>query len=425
MSSSVELLRGELKNYIMSWVQVHTPFSYIIVFDVLVALWFIVCSILVHIFLHTLLRNFLIKRFNKLGKRWAHVMLSDSLFRRVAYLFQGIVVHIQAGVWLDDSPALQRFIESATELWILLFLLLAFFSVLSLLQNLVQIRFNSLNFPIQGLIQTIKLIASIFVGLLVVSVLLDESPIIILSGFGAVSAVILLVFKDLILGLTAGIQLSANKMLSVGDWLDMPKYGADGNVIEIALTTVKVRNWDKTITTIPTYALISDSFKNWRGMSEAGGRRIKRSVLIEISTIQFLTEETLGEMKKVRLITDYVDDKIEVIKIANQLNSSVPLNGRRLTNLGTFRAYLAAYLKAHPQIRQDMTLFVSQLEPRSEGLPIQIYAFTTTTDWIAYEDIQSDIFDHIFSVLPEFGLRAHEMPTGSDIRALSEQLKKN
>jgi miniconductance mechanosensitive channel len=425
MSSSVELLRGELKHYIMSWVQAHTPFSYMFVFDVLVALWIIIFSILVHIFFHTFIRNFLIKRFNKLGKKWAHVMLSDSLFRRVAYLFQGIVVHFQAGVWLDESPALQRFIECATELWILLFCLLAFFSILSLTQNLFQFQFNRLNFPIQGLTQTIKLTASIFVGLLVISVLLDESPIIILSGFGAVSAVILLVFKDLILGLTAGIQLSANEMLSVGDWLDMPKYGADGNVIEIALTTVKVQNWDKTITTIPTYALISDSFKNWRGMSEAGGRRIKRSVLIEISTIQFLTEETLGEMKKVRLITDYVDDKIEVIKNANQLNSSVPLNGRRLTNLGTFRAYLAAYLKAHPQIRQDMTLFVSQLEPRSEGLPIQIYAFTTTTDWIAYEDIQSDIFDHIFSVLPEFGLRAHEMPTGSDMRAMSEQLKKN
>ena len=425
MSSSVELLRGELKHYIMSWVQAHTPFSYTFVFDVLVALWIIIFSILVHIFFHTFIRNFLIKRFNKLGKKWAHVMLSDSLFRRVAYLFQGIVVHFQAGVWLDESPALQRFIECATELWILLFCLLAFFSILSLTQNLFQFQFNRLNFPIQGLTQTIKLTASIFVGLLVISVLLDESPIIILSGFGAVSAVILLVFKDLILGLTAGIQLSANEMLSVGDWLDMPKYGADGNVIEIALTTVKVQNWDKTITTIPTYALISDSFKNWRGMSEAGGRRIKRSVLIEISTIQFLTEETLGEMKKVRLITDYVDDKIEVIKNANQLNSSVPLNGRRLTNLGTFRAYLAAYLKAHPQIRQDMTLFVSQLEPRSEGLPIQIYAFTTTTDWIAYEDIQSDIFDHIFSVLPEFGLRAHEMPTGSDMRAMSEQLKKN
>ncbi|MGY9003149.1 MAG: mechanosensitive ion channel family protein, partial [Rhodospirillales bacterium] len=419
----IEMLHGELKNYIMSWVQVHTPFSYIFVFDAFVVLWVIVFSIFVHIFLHAFLRNFLIKCSNRIDKKWAHVMLPDSLFRRLAYLFQGVVIHFQAGQWLDDSPALQRFIESATELWILLFFLLAFFSMLNFLEHLIKLRFSSINFPHRGLIQTIKLIASIFIGLIVISILLDESPVIILSGFGAVSAVILLVFKDLILGLTAGIQLSANKMLSVGDWLEMPKYGANGNVIEIALTTVKVRNWDKTITTIPTYVLISDSFKNWRGMSEAGGRRIKRSVLIEISTIQFLTEEMLGEMKKVRLITDYVDDKIQVIKNVNQLNSSVPLNGRRLTNIGTFRAYLSAYLKAHPQIRQDMTLFVSQLESRSEGLPIQVYAFTTTTDWIAYEDIQSDIFDHIFSVLPEFGLRAHETPTGSDVRAMSERLK--
>ena len=418
MSDSVETLRGELKNLIMSWLEANAPGVSALVFDALVLLWLILFALFLHVFLHFLLRVYLIKRSSKQGKRWAHVMLSDGLFRRLAYLFQGVIFHLQAGLWLDESSDLRRFIEATAELWILLFGLLAFFSLLSLLQRAVNQRVSSLNFPLQGLIQTIKLVTSIFVGLLAISALLGESPIIVLSGFGALSAVLLLVFKDPILGLVAGIQLSANQMLSVGDWLEMPKYGADGDVIEIALTTVKVRNWDKTITTIPTYALISDSFKNWRGMSEAGGRRIKRSILIETSTVQFLTEEILQDLKEVRLIANYLDEKIQAIENANQVNPSGSLNRRRLTNLGTFRAYLAAYLKAHPQIRQDMTLIVRQLEPTSEGLPIEVYAFTTTTNWNAYEDIQSDIFDHILSVLPEFGLRAHEAPTGSDMRSL-------
>jgi miniconductance mechanosensitive channel len=296
-----------------------------------------------------------------------------------------------------------------------------FFSLLDFFQNLARNTINQINFPLRGVIQTVKLIASVFVGVLAISILMDKSPLIWLSGLGALSAVLMLVFKDPILGLVAGIQLSANEMLTVGDWLEMPKYGADGDVIDIGLTTVKVRNWDKTISTIPTYALISDSFKNWRGMTESGGRRIKRSVFIDTSSIGFLDNEQLERLKKAELLDQYLTEKTQAIDNANskkQVDMSLRINGRRLTNVGTFRAYLISFLQSHPDIHQQLTLMVRQLQPTSEGLPIEIYAFTNTTSWGAYESIQADIFDHVFAVLPEFGLRAHESPTGHDIRAL-------
>jgi len=216
-------------------------------------------------------------------------------------------------------------------------------------------------------------------------------------------------------------------MLSVGDWLEMPKYDADGDVIDISLTTVKVRNWDKTISTIPAYALISNSFKNWRGISEVGARRIKRSILIEVSSIRFLDDKMLQRLKKTELLGIYLEEKIKLIEDENTTRTtdmSIRINGRRLTNVGTFRAYLVSYLKAHPRIHQNLTLMVRQLDSSSEGLPIQIYAFTKTTEWIEYEDIQADIFDHVFAALPEFELRIHEAPTGHDVRSLVQKNEK-
>jgi miniconductance mechanosensitive channel len=215
-------------------------------------------------------------------------------------------------------------------------------------------------------------------------------------------------------------------MLSLGDWLEMPKYGADGEVIDISLTTVKIRNWDKTITTIPTYALISDSFKNWRGMSESGGRRIKRAIHIDATSVHFLSEEDIARLRKAQLLSDYMQQKLMEIDSYNreqQIDSSSPTNGRRLTNLGTFRAYLTAYLKANPNIHSDMTQMVRQLHPGAEGIPIEIYAFTNDTEWLAYENIQADIFDHIFAVLPEFDLRVYQSPTGHDLQQLGKSFQ--
>lgn len=418
---SVKTLHDEFKDFLLSWLDTHIPGYSDIVFDGIVVLWIAVIAVALHCFLHGFLRPILERFFDSREQQWSGEFLTGRLFQRLSYVFQGTVVHTQIGFLLDSSHILRRFIETVAEQWILLFCLLAFFSLLNASQRVMSQRVQRIQFPLRGLIQTVKLIASIFVGLLAISALMDKSPVILLSGLGALSAVLLLVFKDPILGLVAGIQLSANQMLSVGDWLEMPKYGADGDVIDIALTTVKVRNWDKTITTIPTYALISDSFKNWRGMTEAGGRRIKRSVLLEASSVRFLDDVLLQRLKKAHLLGDYLEGKIKEIEKENEENKSdmiVGLNGRRLTNIGTFRAYLVSYLKGHPKIHKNMTLIVRQLDSSAEGIPIEIYAFTNTTDWTEYENIQSDIFDHVFAILPEFDLRAHEAPTGYDVRAL-------
>jgi miniconductance mechanosensitive channel len=421
-------LRSEFKQFLLTWFEAHIPNVAQIAFNSVVMLWIALFSIALHIFLHVFLYRLIVRVVNKKGQQWHRALLANSLFTRLAFLVQGAIVHIQAGLWFEESSSLLKLIQTVSNQWILLFGLLAFFSLLNALESLVYQRASSKHLPLRGLIQTVKLIASILIGLLAISDLIGKSPLILLSGLGALSAVLLLVFKDPILGLVAGIQLSANEMLSVGDWLEMPKYGADGDVIDIALTTVKVRNWDKTITTIPTYALISDSFKNWRGMSESGGRRIKRDILIDTSSIKFLDDELLQHLKKTQLLGGYLKEKIKQVEDENASNPadmSTRINGRRLTNVGTFRKYLVSYIEAHPQIRQDMTLMVRQLDSSSEGLPIQIYAFTNTTKWLEYEDIQSDIFDHVFAVLPEFGLRAHESPTGHDVRSLivSDQQK--
>ena len=235
------------------------------------------------------------------------------------------------------------------------------------------------------------------------------------------TAVLMLVFKDPILGLVAGVQLSANNMLSLGDWLEMPKFNADGEVIEIALTTVKVRNWDNTVTTIPTYALISDSFKNWRAMSESGGRRIKRAIHIDLNSVRFISETHMQRLTKSRLLSQYILEKsreVETYNAARSEDLSSALNGRRLTNIGTFRAYLEVYLRNHPHIHRNMTLLVRQLAPTATGVPIEIYAFTNTVVWAEYERIQSDLFDHIFAVVGEFELRVFQEPSGYDMAGL-------
>lgn len=255
---------------------------------------------------------------------------------------------------------------------------------------------------------------------MIISLLIGKSPTILISGLGAMAAVLMLVFKDPILGLVAGIQLSANNMLKLGDWLEMPKYGADGAVIDIGLTTVKVQNWDNTITSMPTYALVSDSFKNWSGMSASGGRRIKRSLFIDTTSIHFLSEEEQNKLQEANLLSPYINERNSEIKEYNQqINSRSVLNQRQMTNIGTFRIYLTEYLRNHPKVHKNMTMMVRQLAPESQGLPLEIYCFTNTVVWLEYEAIQSDIFDHIFAVIGEFGLRVYQAPTGNDVRSLA------
>ncbi|AVU34036.1 mechanosensitive ion channel family protein [Serratia marcescens] len=381
----------------------------------------VLISVAIHLVLHRVVLAALQRRGQQSQRVWQQAITQYKLFQRVALLLQGVIISIQATLWLQSGSQTQAVIVTAAQVWILAFTLLSLFSLLDTLLALLRQSPISNQLPLRGIFQGLKLVAAILIGIMIVSLLMGKSPLLLLSGLGAMTAVLMLVFKDPILGLVAGIQLSANDMLKIGDWLEMPKYGADGAVTDIGLTTVKVRNWDNTITTIPTYALISDSFKNWRSMSESGGRRIKRSLNIDTGSVHFLSEEEQRRLQRNPLLHSYLNVKTQELSQHNQeiaVDLASPLNGRRLTNLGTLRAYLEAYLRAHPRIHQNMTLMVRQLAPTPEGLPLEIYAFTNTTVWAEYESIQADIFDHILAVIDEFGLRVHQTPTGNDLRGM-------
>ncbi|WFX96447.1 mechanosensitive ion channel family protein [Citrobacter braakii] len=380
-----------------------------------------ITAIIVHVILHWVVLRAFEKRANASSRLWLQIITQNKLFHRLAFTLQGIIVNIQAALWLQKGSEAAEILVTCAQLWIMMYALLSLFSLLDVILDLSQKFPAASQLPLKGIFQGIKLISAIVVGILMISLLIGQSPAILISGLGAMAAVLMLVFKDPILGLVAGIQLSANDMLKLGDWLEMPKYGADGAVIDIGLTTVKVRNWDNTITTIPTWSLVSDSFKNWSGMSASGGRRIKRSISIDATSIHFLDEDERQRLHKAHLLKPYLTTRHQEIDEWNQQLDAPEsvLNHRRMTNIGTFRAYLNEYLRHHPRIRKDMTLMVRQLAPDDHGLPIEIYAFTNTVVWLEYESIQADIFDHIFAVIEEFGLRIHQSPTGNDIRALS------
>ena len=273
--------------------------------------------------------------------------------------------------------------------------------------------------PIKGYLQVAKLVTYGLAGILIVATLFNRDPLLLLSGLGAMTAVLMLVFKDTLLSLVASVQLSTHDMLRVGDWIEMPQLNADGFAIDISLHTVKVQNWDKTITTIPTWRLISESYKNWRGMFESGGRRIKRAMYLDQTSVRFLAPEERQRLHRFALIDSYLDRKQAELEEFNAkliAEGKDPVNTRRVTNVGTFRAYVQAYLQQHPRIHKDMTLLVRQLQPGPTGLPLEIYCFTSTTAWAEYEGIQADIFDHLYAILPEFGLRVFQQPSGGDVR---------
>ncbi|WP_392561901.1 mechanosensitive ion channel family protein [Orbus sturtevantii] len=413
-----------MQNYLIDLLK-----QYNVQFSHYIALGLILCLIIFIAFLvYVIVHKILLKSFSYryAGNSWCTYLIEHKVFNRLAYALQGLLVYMQARLWLNNGELLQEILIIASQIWILISITLSLFAILDTCLSLSQRNGLVKRLPIRGIIQSIKIIMSIFITILAISLLINRSPLLLLSGLGAMTAVLMLIFKDPLLGLVAGIQLSANKMLNVGDWLEMPKYGADGDVIDINLTTVKVQNWDKTITTIPTYALISDSFKNWQGMTESGSRRIKRSIYIDTTSVHFLATNECEKLKKLQLIAPYIEDKLAEITHYNNTNHisvNDEINARRLTNLGTFRAYLEAYLRDNSQINQNMTLMVRQLSPTENGLPLEIYAFTNTTQWLVYENIQADIFDHIFAIIPEFGLRIHQTPTGYDVARLSSTLQ--
>jgi miniconductance mechanosensitive channel len=304
--------------------------------------------------------------------------------------------------------------------FIVLTIALAFSSVLDLVNDVYQRRPDAATRPIKGYLQVIKVIIYAVAVLLMIATLLDRSPIILLSGLGALAAVLMLVFQDTLLSLVASVQITSNDIVRLGDWVEMPQLNADGDVIDIALHTVKVQNWDRTITTIPTRRFITDSFRNWRGMQESGGRRIKRAIYLDQNSVHFLAPEEITRLGRFSLLRDYLKEKQTEIDDWNKTlaeDGKEPVNTRRITNLGTFRAYLVNYLRSSERVRQDMIMIVRQLSPGPDGLPLEIYCFANTIEWVPYEGIQSDIFDHVLSILPEFGLQVFQQPSGADMRA--------
>ncbi len=353
---------------------------------------------------------------------WDDALVERNVFGRLAQLVPALIIFSGLRFIPGLPDQLAALVANVTVAYMVLMLTLTLTAALGAANDIYEGHAVSRERPLKGVVQLLQIGIYLIGGVLIVAVLLDRSPLLLLSGLGAMTAILLLVFKDTILGLVASVQLTANDMVRVGDWIEMPQYKADGDVIDVALHTVKVQNWDKTITTIPTYKLIAESFKNWRGMSSSGGRRIKRAVYVDQNSIRFLSDEEVERFKRFALLKDYVQAKEEELA---DYNARLPhatdaeANQRRLTNVGTFRAYIKNYLVNHPRIYSDgMTLLVRQLPPTPDGLPIELYCFTTTTAWGDYEDIQSDIFDHLLAIAGEFGLRLYQKPAGKDLEGL-------
>lgn len=355
--------------------------------------------------------------------RWARVVWHDRVLRCLAQVVPSLVIQggIAAVPHLPVSAVtVIRNVAVALTVLQMVRTLIALLDALLQEQQQVPGSAPTATRSIKSYVQLGKLVLTLVGAIVIVAALIDRSPLILLSGLGAMSAVLMLVFKDTILSFTAGLQLSSNDMLRVGDWIQMPQVGADGDVVDIALHTVKVQNWDKTITTIPTWRLMSESYRNWRGMSESGGRRIKRMLRLDAASVHFLNDEDIERLSRIALLSTYLQDKRTAVRATNAAlgeRASAPANLRRLTNIGTFRAYVEAYLRAHPGIHQGMTLMVRTLEPTAEGVPMELYCFTATTAWVPYEGIQADIFDHLIAILPEFQLRIYQSPTGYDIQS--------
>ena len=349
---------------------------------------------------------------------WDDILLDRSVLVHLSRMVAPLVLSITLPMAFDGVQSVTlTLIGRLCHILILVTFLSFVNSLLKAIYTVYSAQERFRDRPLKGLLQTVQVALWFVGGIVVIALLLDKSPLSLLAGLGASAAVLMLIFKDSIMGVVSGVQLSANDMLKVGDWIAMPKYGADGTVIEVTLNTVKVRNWDNTITTIPPYLLVSDSFQNWRGMTESGGRRVKRSVNIDMNSVRFCTPQMLDKYRRIKLLADYIDQTEQVIKAYNaeqKIDNSVLVNGRRQTNLGVFRAYLSAYLHNLPGVRDDMTLLVRHLQPTDHGIPIELYFFTRTTEWGAYEKIQADVFDHLLAIVPEFDLCVFQSPTGAD-----------
>ena len=353
--------------------------------------------------------------------KWDDLLVKHKLLNKIALMIPAIVIALFAPAF----PAISDVIYRLVATYLIFIAAVVIDALLDVFTSAYQSLETSKDKPIKSYMTVVKLMVYIIAGVVAVSVLTGISTWGILSGIGAMTAVLLVIFRDSLLGLVASIQISKNNLVSIGDWIEVPRYQADGDVIDITLTTIRIQNWDKTITTIPSYAIISESFKNWKGMFQAGGRRIKRSVYIDTSSVRFLDDDLYDRLYKIQILRPYLESRKKEIEEFNRMNEvdvTEPVNGRRMTNIGTFRAYLTAYLRNHPGTNKDLIMMVRQLQPTDTGLPLEIYAFSRDTSWVNYESLQSDIFDHIFATLPHFDLRVFQNPSGKDLRAMGDLL---
>lgn len=352
---------------------------------------------------------------------WDDILFDHSVMVHLSRMVAPVIIYLCIPIAFAGSTAM-AFVQRLCLIYIIVTFLSFVNSFLKAAYTVYSEMESLRGRPLKGLLQTLQVLLWFIGGIVVVSVLIGQSPLTLLAGLGASAAILMLVFKDSIMGFVSGVQLSANDMLKVGDWITMPKYGANGYVIEVTLNTVKVRNFDNTITTIPPYLLVSDSFQNWRGMRESGGRRVKRSINIDMTSVRFCTPEMLEKFRKINLLKDYIDQTEEVVRVYNEENhidNEVLVNGRRQTNLGVFRAYLTAYLKSLPVVNTELNCMVRHLQPTDHGLPVELYFFSNVKDWIPYEAVQADVFDHVLAIIPEFDLRVFQSPSGADFRQLN------
>lgn len=377
------------------------------------------------LFCHFIAKAILLRAVHAVAARtavtWDDELAEHNVLGRMVQVLPALIIFVGIGFVPGLADNIAQLLRNVVLGYIILMLTAAVTAALSAANAIYSRQAVARQRPLKGFVQLLQIGLWLLAGILIVATLLDRSPLLLLSGFGAMTAIVLLVFRDTILSLVASIQLTAQDMVRVGDWIEMPQFGADGDVIDMQLHTVKVQNFDKTITTIPTYSMIDGAFRNWRGMQESGARRIKRPIHIDVTSIRFQTPEEIDHFKRFSLLKDYLATKQEELSDYNaRLEHAVDdaVNMRRLTNIGTFRAYAINYLQNHPRVDNSKTLLVRQLAPAPDGLPIEIYCFANTTEWAAYEGVQADIFDHLLAIVPEFGLRVFQQPAGADLRLL-------
>jgi miniconductance mechanosensitive channel len=382
----------------------------------------IIVAVIVHYITKIIVVRIIHKLVEKSKTEWDDYLLKRKVFQSASHLTAAMVLHYSCNY--SEIPEVTKIMEMITSIYFVIIFVKVSSGVLKASNDIYLTTPYAATRSIKGYIQLVMILVYFIAGIFIIAIVFDKSPLVLLGGLSAIAAVLLLIFKDTILGLVASIQLSANKMLKPGDWIEVPKHGANGTVVDISLNTVKVQNGDKTIITIPTYSLVIDSFMNWTGMEESDGRRIKRSINIDMKSVRFCDDKMLDKFRKFRLIRNYVIEKQNEITEYNKklgIEDFSITNGRRQTNLGIFRKYLEEYLKSNPNINLDMTFLVRQLQPSEKGLPIEIYVFSKQKQLKDYETIQADIFDHILAVIPEFELRVFQSPSGNDIQDLSEK----